>query len=89
MRTRDRFTDQVRTTERVVEAYVFDVWCFVRHPAEPSLWLRCPVAVALVDCSYCGAQRGDPCRGASGSVTRSIHTSRRIASRRMRKKRSR
>jgi len=63
-----------------VNIYIVDKVCFIPHPGLSGMWIKTHRSAALVVCPQCGAQVGEPCRGAREArwVT-SIHYSRRDA----------
>jgi hypothetical protein len=62
--------------------YIIGPHAFVAHPTLRGLWLRTHVSVAHVACSYCNAQRGEPCRGVRGLWLSATHVKRRLAMKR-------
>lgn len=60
--------------------HVFQVgrWVFVPHPTVKGAWLRTDASVLVVACGYCGAKKGQLCRGKTpGGVTSGTHADRR------------
>ncbi len=69
--------------------YVVGDVAFVRHPLVRGAWLRTDAAVFVAGCSYCGAKRGELCRGATPSGrTSGTHSARRYSAK-MRRRRER
>jgi hypothetical protein len=54
-------------------------YCFVC--IAPTIYLRCDVAAAFVDCPVCGAKRGTPCenKNTAGGYKSAAHFQRRYA----------
>lgn len=53
-------------------------WVFVPHPMVKGAWLRTDASVLVVDCGYCGAKKGQLCRGKTPSgITAGTHSDRR------------
>lgn len=58
--------------------YVVGGWAFLPHPEVRGAWLRTSDAVLLAGCRYCGARKGQPCRGKTPSgFTAGTHVDRR------------
>lgn len=53
---------------------------FVPHPEVRGAWLRTDSSILLAACGYCGAKKGQPCRGKTPSgITAGTHSDRRMA----------
>ena len=53
-------------------------WVFIPHPKIRGAWLRTDSSVMEAGCDYCGARRGELCKGATSSGrTAGTHSARR------------
>lgn len=57
---------------------------FLPHPEYRGAWIKTDSSVVLADCNYCGAPKGQLCRGAGGPKVAGTHSARRMSANKIR-----
>ena len=68
----------VFTKKRNTNLYVVGGVVFMPHPTVHGAWIKTDSSVVLADCNYCGAKKGQLCRGSGGPRRAGTHSARRM-----------